>query len=145
MTQDPTTEPTGETSGEPVATEPASAAPAVYTKVDSKQLRSLVDVTVADLRRELAKFKTAKLTPANVELLGRVAERSAKFAIKVRTTPDNDLKAIQKLDAERKQIESQLKAIKSIGSVLTAKKVFAVVDAAIDRLTGFAVAAVLSL
>ncbi len=129
-------------------TETPAAAPAAEVKtspakVDSKQLRSLVDVITADVRRELAKAKKS-VTPANVELLARVGERAAKFAIKVRTTSAGDSKAITKLDAECKQIESQLKAIKSIGSVIAAKRFFAIVDAAIDRLSSFAVAAVVA-
>ena len=106
------------------------------------QLRSLVDVVSADVRRVIKKT----LKPADVEMLVRVAERAVKLSLLVRSTPtDAPTKTLAKLDAQRKQVESQLAAIKSIGSSMAAKTFWNITDAAIDRLAAFTLTAIVAI
>lgn len=116
----------------------AAKAPVVGWEPTSAQLRSLVDVLSADLRRTVK----IKLKPADAELLARVGRRAVQLAIEIRATPEH-VSGVQlaAFDRRRKQVESQLKAIRSIGSSLSAKRFWGLVDAVIDRMFKIALTA----
>jgi hypothetical protein len=121
----------------------AKAADALPPAPTKDQLRSLVDVLVADVRRVVEKAKK-NVKPADVQTLVRVGDRAVKFAIKVRTTRTSDAKAVAKLDADRRQIEAQLASVKSVASSVAAKTFWKITDAVIDRLAAFTVAAIVA-
>ncbi len=104
------------------------------------QIRSLVDVLEADVRRAF----DFKPKPADVELFRRVAERAVKLAIELRGyTTEAELQAvIEDFETRRLQINSQLAAIKSIGSSIAARRFWKLVQDVIDRLATFAVTSV---
>ena len=128
----------------PETGEPSIVTPsAITTKVDSKQIRSLVDVLSADLRRTF----NINLKPKDAELFARVGQRAVKFQIELRgyVVSGQLQDAAEKIERQRLQIESQLKAIKSIGSAVAAKKFWTLVNQILDRLSAFAVASVVAL